>query len=83
MCWPSVRQNFHGHESYADVQVLADALSKQAGLEGFPLVVLCDDPQFLAATLNNFLWVRFTRANPSHDLHGVDSFIEKQTLGLS
>jgi 4-hydroxy-3-polyprenylbenzoate decarboxylase len=72
---------FTSNESYADVQVLADALKGQAGLEGFPLIVLCDDPQFLAATLNNFLWVTFTRANPSHDVHGVDAFVEHKHWG--
>lgn len=72
---------FSSNESYAEVQVLADALKAQAGLEGFPLIVLCDDPQFLAATLNNFLWVTFTRANPSHDVHGVNAFVEHKHWG--
>ncbi len=40
----------------------------------FPLIVICDDSEFLSKTLNNFLWVTFTRSNPSHDVHGIDSF---------
>jgi 4-hydroxy-3-polyprenylbenzoate decarboxylase len=36
-----------------------------------PLIVLCDDSPFLTATWNNFLWVCFTRSNPSHDIYGV------------
>ncbi len=36
------------------------------------LIVVCDDPSFLAAHLNNFLWVSFTRSNPSHDIYGVE-----------
>jgi 4-hydroxy-3-polyprenylbenzoate decarboxylase len=43
-------------------------------LSEFPLVILCDDSRFTAATLNNWLWVTFTRANPSHDLYGVQAF---------
>ncbi len=39
--------------------------------DGFPLVVLCDDSSFTAATLNNFLWVTFTRSNPATDIYGV------------
>ncbi len=35
------------------------------------LIVLCDDSEFAAANLNNFLWVTFTRSNPSHDTYGV------------
>jgi 4-hydroxy-3-polyprenylbenzoate decarboxylase len=40
-------------------------------LDGLPLLVLCDDGEFAAASLRNFLWVTFTRSNPSHDVYGV------------
>lgn len=46
-----------------------------------PLIVLCDDSAFAAATLNNFLWVTFTRSNPSHDIYGIDSFVEYKHWG--
>jgi 4-hydroxy-3-polyprenylbenzoate decarboxylase len=39
--------------------------------DGFPLIVLCDDSGFTAATLNNFLWVTFTRSNPATDVYGI------------
>jgi 4-hydroxy-3-polyprenylbenzoate decarboxylase len=39
--------------------------------EGFPLIVICDDSRFTAATLNNFLWVTFTRSNPATDVYGI------------
>ncbi len=45
------------------------------------LIVLVDDSAFTAATLNNFLWVTFTRANPSHDTYGVGAFIEHKHWG--
>ena len=45
------------------------------------LVVICDDSDFVAQTLNNFLWVTFTRSNPSHDIYGVDSFVENKHWG--
>jgi 4-hydroxy-3-polyprenylbenzoate decarboxylase len=38
---------------------------------GFPLIVICDDSNFTAATLNNFLWVTFTRSNPATDIYGI------------
>lgn len=50
-------------------------------LSGIALVVLCDDADFTAACLNNFLWVCFTRANPSHDLWGIDAFTEYKHWG--
>jgi len=50
-------------------------------LGGIPLIVLCDDAAFCAASLENFLWVTFTRSNPSHDVHGVGAFIEHKHWG--
>lgn len=59
---------------------LAEALRGQP-LEGFPLMVLCDAAAFTAATVDNFVWVTFTRSNPSHDVHGVDAFVEHKHWG--
>lgn len=47
-------------------------ISIQSQLEGFPLIVLCDDAAFLAANTANFLWATFTKSNPSHDIYGVN-----------
>ncbi len=55
---------------YDEAALLADQLG-QRGMEGLPLVVLCDDADFLAADWSNFLWAAFTRSNPSHDVHGA------------
>ena len=49
--------------------------------EEIVLIVLCDDPVFLSANLNNFLWTTFTRSNPSHDIYGVDEFYENKHWG--
>jgi len=43
-------------------------------LKNIPLIIICDDSSFTAASLNNFLWVTFTRSNPSHDVYGIKSF---------
>ncbi len=50
-------------------------------LEHIALIVLTDDSAFAAAALNNFLWVTFTRANPSHDTYGVGAFTEYKHWG--
>lgn len=63
-----------------EIAALQQALDIPA-MEAFPLVVLQDDAAFSAATLNNFLWTTFTRANPSHDLHGVRPFYEHKHWG--
>jgi 4-hydroxy-3-polyprenylbenzoate decarboxylase len=49
----------------------------------FPLFLICDDADFVSATLNNFLWTTFTRSNPSHDIFGVESFVENKHWGCN
>ncbi|MCA8986462.1 MAG: UbiD family decarboxylase [Planctomycetaceae bacterium] len=50
-------------------------------LNRFRLVVVADDAEFTARTLDNFLWVTFTRSNPAADVHGIDSFSEQKHWG--
>lgn len=52
-------------------------------LNQFPIIVLSDDAAFAAEKLNNFLWVTFTRCNPSHDIYGVNPFTENKHWGCS
>jgi len=47
---------------------------KNHDLTGYPLIVLSDDSHFTAASVNNFVWVTFTRSNPSHDIYGIESY---------
>jgi 4-hydroxy-3-polyprenylbenzoate decarboxylase len=42
----------------------------------FPLIVIADDSAFTAENLKNWLWVTFTRSNPSHDIYGINSKME-------
>lgn len=50
-------------------------------LHDVPLVLLVDDSRFAAANTNNFVWATFTRANPSHDVYGVQAFTEFKHWG--
>ena len=50
-------------------------------LKNIPLIIICDDADFLSDQLNNFLWVTFTRSNPSHDIYGVESFTQYKHWG--
>lgn len=50
-------------------------------LHNFPLIVICDKSDFVSQSLNSFLWVTFTRCNPSHDMYGIDSFIQNKHWG--
>lgn len=71
---------FTGETSYGDCRRLTAHL-ENLDLEKIPLILLADDAAFIAATLNNFLWATFTRANPSHDLYGVREFVEHKHWG--
>ncbi len=55
--------------------------NKLAELSGCPLIIVADDASFTAANLGNFLWISFTRCNPSHDTYGIDSFSENKHWG--
>jgi 4-hydroxy-3-polyprenylbenzoate decarboxylase len=58
-------------EGDAAIEEFCRFYGERACFEGFPLIVICDDSRFTAATLNNFLWVTFTRSNPSTDIYGI------------
>ncbi|MEI2749868.1 MAG: UbiD family decarboxylase domain-containing protein [Ferruginibacter sp.] len=79
--------------SYEQAAVAMKALSDQIGNElnhrNIPgetpaetvMLIVCDDADFVAATVNNFLWVAFTRSNPSHDMYGLNTFTEFKHWG--
>jgi 4-hydroxy-3-polyprenylbenzoate decarboxylase len=50
-------------------------------IRAFPLIVIVDDSEFVSRTLDNFLWVVFTRSNPADDLYGVDAFLHNKHWG--
>jgi 4-hydroxy-3-polyprenylbenzoate decarboxylase len=61
----------------------ADLKQFTTELKGLPMIVLCDDAGFTAETLNNFLWVTFTRTNPSHDMYGLNTTMVNKHWGCS
>jgi len=63
-----------------EIEIL-NAHLKDQNLAGLPLLILCDDAGFTAQTMNNFVWVTFTRSNPSHDIYGINSFTAHKHWG--
>ncbi len=63
------------------VRQFCEAISTDHPLNAFPLIVLVDDAEFTARTLNNWLWVTFTRSNPAADIHGIGSFTQQKHWG--
>lgn len=50
---------------------------------GVVMLILTENPTWMAEEINNFLWACFTRTNPSHDMEGVDSFIDQKHWGAN
>jgi 4-hydroxy-3-polyprenylbenzoate decarboxylase len=60
---------------------LTAAIGPEHPLRAWPLLVVVDDADFAAASLENFLWVTFTRSNPAADVHGVEAFTHQKHWG--
>ncbi|WP_305043399.1 UbiD family decarboxylase, partial [Geoalkalibacter sp.] len=67
----------------ADLADFCAFFNDQAPINRFPLVVVVDDSEFVARTLDNFLWTVFTRSNPATDVHGIGAFTEAKHWGCT
>ncbi len=69
--------------AHAEMEELNNALRAvpENELQQLPFIVVCDDARFVAEKLVNFLWVCFTRCNPSHDMYGINSFTANKHWG--
>ncbi|HEY6879627.1 MAG TPA: UbiD family decarboxylase, partial [Polyangiales bacterium] len=65
----------------ADLRRFCAAFSAHDPIARFALIVIADDSEFTARTLNNFLWVTFTRMNPARDIDGIGAFCEHKHWG--
>ncbi|HSC52068.1 MAG TPA: UbiD family decarboxylase [Phnomibacter sp.] len=90
LCMPGVialqANAFSTYENAANEMLALHAqLSQHVNdqLRSIPLLVITDDSNFTAATLNNYLWVTYTRCNPSHDIHGIDAFVQHKHWGCN
>lgn len=65
----------------ADMAAFCGFFAAKDPISSFPLVVVVDDSEFTASTLDNFLWVAFTRSNPATDLYGIGAFMDCKHWG--
>ena len=63
------------------IQRFCAAFTPEEAINRFPLVVIVDDSEFVAASLANFLWVTFTRSNPAADVYGIGDFTQQKHWG--
>ncbi|MDB4971913.1 MAG: 4-hydroxybenzoate decarboxylase subunit [Myxococcaceae bacterium] len=66
-----------------DLRRFCAELSPEHPINAFRCIVLVDDAEFTARTLNNFLWVTFTRMNPAVDIDGLGAFTEHKHWGCT
>ncbi len=64
-----------------EIERFVTAFGTSDPINAFPLVIVVDDSSFTAQTLNNLLWVTFTRSNPAADVHGIGSFTRQKHWG--
>lgn len=64
------------------INVLKESLAN-IDLTTWPLIVLCDEITFTSKTVNNFVWVTFTRSNPAADIYGVGETITNKHWGCT
>ena len=65
------------------VLALGTNLTVDPKLSAIRLVVLVDDSEFTSQSMNNFLWVTFTRSNPAMDIDGVGAFVQHKHWGCT
>ena len=75
---------WHGDDRGADhlVERFSAAFTRTDAINAFPLVVIVDQSEFAARTLDNFLWATFTRSDPATDIYGDRVVFPRQALGL-
>lgn len=65
----------------ADLRRFCGAFDSQQPINRFRMVLIVDDAQFVSESLNNFLWVTFTRTNPATDIDGVEALTDNKHWG--
>jgi 4-hydroxy-3-polyprenylbenzoate decarboxylase len=65
----------------ADLRTFCAGFTAGDPINAFPLVVLVDDSEMVARSLDNFLWVTFTRSNPAVDTDGIEASLAHKHWG--
>ena len=68
-------------DAAADVVSFANSQNVESSLRHFPLITLVDDSDFVASSVQNWLWTTFTRSNPACDIDGVESYTKDKHWG--
>jgi 4-hydroxy-3-polyprenylbenzoate decarboxylase len=76
---PPYRSDAAGADRVVDR--FCESYNRRDAINGFPLIVVVDQSDFAARSLDNFLWTTFTRSNPATDIYGIESFFRDKHWG--
>ncbi len=79
---PDCQQKSHS-QVQTEMKTLLEIMNRNQSAPGLPLIVVVDDSEFASRTLNNFLWVTFTRSDPARDIYGVNVSVVNKHWGCS
>jgi 4-hydroxy-3-polyprenylbenzoate decarboxylase len=69
-------------DTHPDMARLCAEFGDWAKVRGtIPLVTVVDDSDFVARSLENWLWVTFTRSDPANDVAGAGAFVNRKHWG--
>jgi 4-hydroxy-3-polyprenylbenzoate decarboxylase len=74
-------ESFINYEKAAQEMLELNIALQNQQLSEIALIVVCDNSDFCAQSLNNFVWTTFTKSNPSHDIYGIKSFTKFKHWG--
>jgi len=64
-----------------EIENLLEVMAQNRTVTGLPLVVVVDNSDFASRTLDNFLWVTFTRSDPAQDIYGIKAEVVDKHWG--
>jgi 4-hydroxy-3-polyprenylbenzoate decarboxylase len=64
-----------------EISELCNSIGKVTELQGIVQIVVHDAFEFGKDVLKDYLWITYTRSNPSHDVYGVEEFMENKHWG--
>jgi len=72
-----------GAAGVSPVQEFCNHFGPDDPINAYPLIVIADDSEFTARSLENFLWVTFTRSNPAADVYGIGAAVRNKHWGCT
>jgi UbiD family decarboxylase len=72
-----------GAPAFSDEPDAASRFASHPAFEGWPLVVVTDDPHRAARSDMNFLWTTFTRFEPAADIHAARTRVVRNHIARS